>query len=122
MSTPLRLPLAALALLPLLASAPLLGQAEGTAGPGPADPFFLGYGTEPGMEFGGRTVASAQSLIARAIGSAGGIGERHPGLTPAWEIPLAAAFILVQHEVDGHGGRGREFGLSPTYKFSLDFS
>lgn len=99
-----------------------LGPARGQEDPNAADPFFLGYGTEPGMEFGGRTVASAQSLAARALGSIGGIGERKPGLTPAWEIPLAAAFLLVQHEVDGHGGRGREFGLSPSYRFRLDFS
>jgi hypothetical protein len=117
-----RVPLAALTgLVVLLSLAP--ATARGQAGdPAASDPLFLGYGTEPGMEFGGLTVASAHSLIARAISSAGGIGERHPGLTPAWEIPLAAAFILVQHEVDGHGGRGREFGLSPSYRFSFDFS
>ena len=110
-------------LLLLLLAAP--GVAQEGSKEGASDPLFLGYGTEPGMEFGGRTVASAESLIARAIGSLGaegGIGARHSGLTPAWEIPLAAAFILAQHEVDGHGGRGREFGLSPSYRFSFDFS
>lgn len=122
MNSSLRPALVTCALLLTLGLAPLQGQASEAA---PADPFFLGYGTEPGMEFGGRTVASFDALVARAIGSLGaegGIAARRPGLTPAWEIPLAAVFILAQHEVDGHGGRGREFGLSPSYRFSFDFS
>lgn len=86
------------------------------------DPLFLGYGTEPEMDFGGRTVMSLQSLASRAIGSIGHVGERHPGLAPAWEFPVAAALLLVQHEVGGHGGRAREFGLSPSYAFHYDFS
>ena len=83
---------------------------------------FLGYGSEPGMDFGGRTVMSLQSALGRAIGGIGGVGERRPAVAPAWEFPLAAAMLLVQHEVGGHGGRAREFGLSPSYAFNYDFS
>ena len=86
------------------------------------DPWFLGYETEPAMDFGGRTLASLQTGISEAIGSIKDVGERHPGVTPAWEFPLGAALLLVQHEVGGHGGRAREFGLGPSYGFGFDFS
>src|SRR5215208_777048 len=85
------------------------------------DPLFLGYESEPGMEFGGRTVASLQSVASRGL-AALFRAERHPAVAPAWEFPLAAALLLVQHEVGGHGGRAREFGLSPSYSFNYDFS
>ena len=86
------------------------------------DLYFLGYETEPGMDFGGRTLTSLQSGLSRAFGSIRGIGDRHSGLAPSWEFPVAAAILLVQHEVGGHGGRGREFGLGPSYGFGIDFS
>jgi hypothetical protein len=86
------------------------------------DPLFLGFGTEPEMDFGGRTVMSLDSLISRSFSRIGDAGERHPGLAPAWEFPVAAAMLLLQHEVGGHGGRAREFGLSPSYSFGFDFS
>ncbi|MFL6193538.1 MAG: hypothetical protein ACJ75H_05165 [Thermoanaerobaculia bacterium] len=86
------------------------------------DPVFLGYGAEPEMDFGGRTVMSLQSVLSRSFASIAGVGEKHPGLSPAWEFPLAGFMVLLQHEVDGHGGRGREFGLSPSYAFNFDFS
>ena len=85
------------------------------------DPFFLGYETEPGMDYGGRTLSSVQSAIGRAIGSLPHV-DRHPGLAPAWEFPIGAFLTVVQHEVDGHGGRAREFGLGPSYGFGFDFS
>ena len=88
----------------------------------PWDPLFLGYGTEPEMDYGGRTVMSLQSAVSRGIGSIAGAGERHPGLAPVWEFPVGAAVLLIQHEVDGHGGRAREFGLSPSYAFHFDLS
>jgi hypothetical protein len=86
------------------------------------DPLFLGYGTQPEMDFSGRTVMSLQSLVSRAIGSIGHVEERHSGLAPAREFPVAAALLLLQHEVGGHGGRAREFGLSPSYAFRFDLS
>jgi hypothetical protein len=86
------------------------------------DPLFLGFGSEPEMDYGGRTVMSLHSLISRSIGRIGGVGEKRPGVAPAWEFPLAAALLLVQHEVGGHGGRARELGLSPSYQFNYDFS
>ncbi|MFL6200160.1 MAG: hypothetical protein ACJ76J_13355 [Thermoanaerobaculia bacterium] len=86
------------------------------------DLYFLGYETEPAMDFGGRTLTSLHSGLSRAFGSIGDVGERHPGLAPAWEFPVGAAILLVQHEVGGHGGRGREFGLGPSYDFGFDFS
>jgi hypothetical protein len=85
-------------------------------------PLFLGYETEPGMDFGGRTLASLHTAVSRAIGEIGDVGKKHPGVTPAWEFPAGAAILLVQHEVGGHGGRGREFSLHPSYGFGVDFS
>jgi hypothetical protein len=102
-------------LLALLLTPPLHAQSAW-------DPLFLGYGTEPEMDYGGRTVMSLQSAVSRGLGSIAGVGERHPGLAPAWEFPVGAAVLLIQHEVDGHGGRAREFGLSPSYAFHFDLS
>jgi hypothetical protein len=105
--------------LALAFSAPVLhGQAEPTAW----EPLFLGFGTEPEMDFGGRTVMSLDSLLSRSFSRIGDAGERHPGLSPAWEFPVGAAVLLLQHEVGGHGGRAREFALSPSYSFGYDLS
>jgi hypothetical protein len=106
--------------LPLLLALPLHAQLPPTATGW--QPIFIGYGSEPEMDFGGRTVTSLQSVLSRAIGGIGDVGERRPGVAPAWEFPIAAALLLVQHEVGGHGGRAREFGLSPSYAFNYDFS
>ena len=98
-------------------------QAQSPAAPDRRwEPLFLGYGTEPEMDFGGRTVTSLQSLVSRSIGAIGHVGERHPGLAPAWEFPVGATVLLLQHEVGGHGGRAREFGLAPSYAFHYDLS
>jgi hypothetical protein len=35
---------------------------------GPFDPFFLGYETEPDMDYAGRTVMSLQSAVSRGFG------------------------------------------------------
>lgn len=86
------------------------------------EPIFVGYETEPSMDFGGRTVASLQSVLSRAFGSLGDVGEKHPGASPSWEFPVGIFLLLVQHEVDGHGGRGREFDLSPSYGLGYDIS
>ncbi|HEV8582412.1 MAG TPA: hypothetical protein VGX68_25375 [Thermoanaerobaculia bacterium] len=86
------------------------------------EPLFVGFGTEPEMDFGGRTVMSLDSLISRSFSRIGDVGERHPGVAPAWEFPVGAAVLLIQHEVGGHGGRAREFGLSPSYSFGYDLS
>ena len=76
------------------------------------DPLFVGYQTEPVMDFGGRTVASLQDAASRGIGSIGQLGVKHPGWAPAWEFPVAIVLQVLQHEVMGHGGRAWEFGLS----------
>jgi hypothetical protein len=89
--------------------------------PAEFEPLFFGWETEPAMEYGGRTLASLQSAASRGLRQAFR-AERHPGASPAWEFPLAAALLLVQHEVNGHGGRAREFGLGPSYGFNYDFS
>lgn len=114
------LPLCLFALITLSVST-ARAQSQGSADSPSYAPFFLGYEEEPGMDFGGRTVASVQSLISRGFLTIPGIG-RHPALAPAWEFPVGAFLTVVQHEVDGHGGRGREFGLSPSYGFGFDFS
>jgi hypothetical protein len=90
-----------------------------TTAEAPRARLFLGYETEPAMDLGGRVVASADALVAGAFG---GIRERHPALAPAWEFPLAAALLLVEHEGMGHGGRARELGLGPSYGAGFDFS
>lgn len=104
---------------PLGAQTPAPPEPE-TAPEGEAawEPFFLGYATEPSMDFGGRTVASVQSAVSRAIDGA----VDSPAIAPAWEFPIAVFLLLVQHEVGGHGGRAREFGLSPDYGFGFDVS
>lgn len=114
-ATPILLPSVVL----LLLAVPLGAQSSSSS---TWDPLFLGFGSEPEMDYGGRTVMSLHSLISRSIGWIGNVGERRPGAAPAWEFPVAAAMLLVQHEVGGHGGRGREFGLSPSYAFNYDFS
>jgi hypothetical protein len=114
------LPLCLAALITLYVSAAHAQVQEAAASPS-YDPFFLGYETEPGMDFGGRTVASVQSLISRGAFSMSW-AERHPALAPVWEFPAGAFLTVAQHEVDGHGGRAREFGLSPSYGFGFDFS
>jgi hypothetical protein len=111
------LPFCLAALLSLTATA----QAQTSQTSPSWDPFFLGYETEPGMDFGGRTVASVQSLISHSLGSLPHV-ENHPAVAPAWEFPVGAFLTVVQHEVDGHGGRAREFGLHPSYGFGFDFS
>jgi len=83
---------------------------------------FLGYESEPAMDYFGRVVASGDALLARAFAGIGDAGVRHPGLAPVWEFPVAAAVLLVQHEGMGHGGRAREFGLGPSYGAGFDFS
>lgn len=98
---------------------PLPSPAQEPAG---WEPLFLGYESEPAMDFGGRTVMSLQSLISRGIAGIRDVGERHPAVAPAWEFPVGALLLLVQHEVAGHGGRGREFGLGPSYGFGYDLS
>jgi hypothetical protein len=49
----------------------------------------------------------------------GNVAVDHPGLAPVWEFPIGAGLLLIQHEVLGHGGRGREFGLGPSYSFGI---
>lgn len=107
----------ALALL-LAAALPAFAQDESPPPPR-TDVYFLGYETEPGMDYGGRTLASLQSGLSRAFASP---FREKTAVAPAWEFPLAAMLLLVQHEIGGHGGRGREFGLSPSYGFGFDFS
>ncbi|HEV8630260.1 MAG TPA: hypothetical protein VGV61_08080 [Thermoanaerobaculia bacterium] len=85
----------------------------------PFEPLFLGYQTEPAMDYGGRVVVSAHDALSHAFGRLGNVAEDHPGLAPVWEFPLGAGLLLVQHEVLGHGGRGREFGLGPSYSFGF---
>lgn len=110
-------------ILPFLLSSllltPLPALAQETTG---WEPLFLGWESEPAMDLGGRTVVSLQSLISRGIAGIRDMGERHPAVAPAWEFPVGAVLLLVQHEVDGHGGRGREFGLGPSYGFGYDLS
>ncbi len=82
-------------------------------------PYFLGHETEPAMDYGGRVMTS----LHRAASDLGGrFTQRFPYVAPAYEIPLAILVSTLQHEIHGHGSRGREYNLRPSYGFGLDFS
>ena len=117
--------LAATVAAPLLAQPPAEPPAEppaaaaATAPEADWDPLFLGHESEPAMPSSGRVVASLQAAAAHAFAATFG---GNPAAAPAWEFPTAAVLLLVQHEVSGHGGRGRELGLGPDYGFGFDLS
>lgn len=79
------------------------------------EPLFLGYGTEPGMDYSGRMLSSLDSLASRSIGSINHLWSKHAAVAPAWEFLAASLPLIMQHEMGGHGGRAREFGLDPSY-------
>lgn len=85
------------------------------------DPLFLGFESEPAMDLGGRTIASLDAGACRLLGSLARSGRR-PAIAAVWEVPLGLLLSVVQHEVSGHGGRAREFGLHPRYGAGLGFS
>lgn len=85
------------------------------------DPYFLGFETDPAMDYGGRDVVTLHSAINRSLGWALRT-DRHPALAPIHEFFFAAGLSTFQHEVFGHGSRGREFDLDPEYAFGIDFS
>lgn len=87
----------------------------------PGDVLYFGFETDPAMDAGGRTVASIQKGFGLLM-DRWAKGSKRPGLRPAWEFPSALLLSLVQHEILGHGARGREFGLDPTYGFGWDLS
>jgi hypothetical protein len=80
------------------------------------DPYLAAWSTEPAMACGGLTLASVQRFGGRLLGSTEG-ARQHPGIAAAWEFPFALGLSTVTHEVNGHGGRAREFGLDPYYGF-----
>src|SRR4051794_20458826 len=79
-------------------SAATIAPAVTVTAPAPHDPFFLGWGSEPAMDYGGRTVASLHDTVSRLFAHSGTAHE-HPGLAPVWEFPTGAALLLLQHEV-----------------------
>jgi len=85
------------------------------------DPYFIGFELDPAMDSGGQDVVTLHSAACRAMGWALRT-EQHPYLAVPYEFLFAAGLSTVQHEVFGHGSRGREYSLSPTYSFGLDFS
>ncbi len=82
------------------------------------DAYFLGFETDPAMDYGGRDIVTIHSLISR--GFSGMI--RTSTVAPAYEFISALGLSTVQHEVFGHGARAREYNLDPSYSFGLDFS
>src|SRR5436305_15209641 len=70
----------------------------------PHDPSFLGYGSEPAMDFGGRSIASLDDAIARLFAHTD-VAHEHPRLAPAWELPTATTVMLLPHEVCAHSRR-----------------
>ncbi|MGH9382618.1 MAG: hypothetical protein ACRD2Z_18730 [Thermoanaerobaculia bacterium] len=102
----------------LLGSSPALLAADETDDER-SSPLFLGWESEPAMDYGGRVVDSLQRGVSRAFVA---MAPDSPGVAPAWEFPLGLVLSLVQHEVAGHGGRAREFSLDPSYGFGFDLS
>jgi hypothetical protein len=82
-------------------------------------PYFLGYETEPSMDYGGRTVTSVHQGVCDLGAS---LFRRHSWIAPAFEVPFGLLLSTVQHEINGHGSRAREYDLRPSYGFGFDFS
>lgn len=82
------------------------------------DAYFLGFETDPAMDYGGRDIVTVQSLISRSLS-----GVIHTSyVAPAYEFISSLGLSTVQHEVFGHGSRAREYNLDPSYSFGFDFS
>lgn len=82
-------------------------------------PYFLGYESEPSMDYGGRMIVS----LHRGVSDLGAVfTRRFPYVAAAYEFPIALLISSVQHEVFGHGARAREYNLDPDYGFGLDAS
>lgn len=122
-------PLPRFAIMRVLLSAAVLSvipcAAAGTGaddGEAAFDPYYLGYGIEPSMDASARLFSSVDAGLCRAFGRWADVPERRPWLAPAWEVPLAALWTAALHEVGGHGGRAREYGLDPSYGIGFDLT
>jgi hypothetical protein len=82
------------------------------------DPYFFGYELDPAMDFGARNLTGLYGGICRLTAWAT-FYRRFPYTAPIYEIPLAYQLTVVEHEVFGHGGRGREYDLDPTFQILL---
>ena len=82
------------------------------------DAYFLGFETDPAMDYGGASIVSVHSLLCRGVSRFVPISYA----APAYEFFFAGGLSTVQHEMFGHGSRGREFSLDPEYAFGIDFS
>lgn len=82
------------------------------------DAYFLGFETDPAMDYGGADVTSVHSLLCRGVSRY----VRVSYAAPAYEFFFAGGLSTVQHEIFGHGSRGREYSLDPEYAFGIDFS
>jgi len=84
---------------------------------------------------GARNISSVLRLVDRGVDAAQSLLEPLPwyegvplrlGRLLAVDGPLSMFLIWTQHEVLGHGARGREFGLDPTFTLAVpppyDFS
>lgn len=80
--------------------------------------YFLGWETEPAMEYGGRDIESLH-VGSCALGNA---LLNEPALDLFYEIPAAVVWSTFNHEFNGHGARAREFNMRPSYGVSLDLS
>jgi len=111
------------ALRALAAATALLGQPlAGQEGTPIFEPLYLGYGSEPDMDSGGRVIGSLGRLLDRSLNATSPAANK-PGLMAAWEIPIGLVFsAMVNHELAGHGGRGREFQLEPRYGLGFGLS
>ncbi|MFW6414894.1 MAG: hypothetical protein ACOCZ2_01140 [Thermodesulfobacteriota bacterium] len=90
--------------------------------PGESDTYFLGYETEVNMQYGGRSVESLVGLNCRLARLTFPIKEDYHIWAPLWEVPTGILASTMQHEINGHGSRAREFDLAPGYGIGLDLS
>jgi len=82
------------------------------------DAYFLGFESEPAMDYGGQDVVTVHSAISRGLSKV----VKTSYVAPAYEFFFAAGLSTFQHEVFGHGSRAREYSLDPEYSFGFDFS
>lgn len=82
------------------------------------DAYFVGFETDPAMDYGGASVVSFHSLLSRGTSRLLPVSYA----APAYEFVFAGFLSTFQHEVFGHGSRGREYRLHPEYAFGIDFS
>jgi len=80
-------------------------------------PIFIGWETEPAMDYGGKMLSSFQVMQANRLDAA--MGDKVWSRIVAGTLP-GMFNMLLQHEIIGHGGRAREQSMNAKYGITLD--